>query len=210
MPFQFPTLLITRVSTFLFILPFFFLAGCLIPAPTVSSPPVASEGPIAEMQAENVSVTDSTLTDAPVSRKALLEEQAYLWQGTPHRFGGTSRSGIDCSALVQNIFDETFNMYLPRTTAEQVNVGKRIATSELQAGDLVFYRINARTRHVGIYVDDDTFLHASKSEGVAISSMHDAYWKRRFWMARRVLDLDSDETPSSTETSNPDNVQVKW
>ena len=151
-------------------------------------------------------VEKSSDTQEP-SRKELLLIQAESWEGTPHLWGGTSRSGIDCSALVQHIFAESFDTALPRTTKEQVRVGKKIRPSQLEIGDLVFYRIDRRTRHVGIYMGDHTFLHASKSEGVAISSLDESYWKSRFWMARRILSSESDQAETNTA---PKKVQISW
>nr|WP_197038253.1 NlpC/P60 family protein [Halomonas saliphila] len=120
-------------------------------------------------------------------REALLA-QHERWAGTPYRLGGTSRRGIDCSALVQNVFSETFRLELPRSTGEQVQQGTPIARDELQVGDLVFFRPPGRYDHVGIYVGDGYFLHASTSQGVIISELDNSYWQRYYWQARRTLE----------------------
>ncbi|MDI5933916.1 C40 family peptidase [Halomonas kalidii] len=120
-------------------------------------------------------------------RQALLA-QHERWVGTPYRLGGTSRRGIDCSALVQHVFNDTFRLELPRSTGEQVHQGTPIARDELQAGDLVFFRPPGAYDHVGIYVGDGYFLHASTSQGVKLSRLENAYWRRHYWQARRALE----------------------
>jgi cell wall-associated NlpC family hydrolase len=119
-------------------------------------------------------------------RKALLAEHER-WQGTPYRLGGDGPEGIDCSALVQNIFADKFSLDLPRTTRRQVNEGAPVTRETLEPGDLVFFRPPG-SRHVGIYVGDERFLHASTSRGVMISSLNNVYWKRYYWKARRPLE----------------------
>src|SRR5690554_5258321 len=120
-------------------------------------------------------------------REALLA-QHERWAGTPYRLGGTGRGGIDCSALVQNVFNETFRLELPRTTGEQVQQGTPISRAELQVGDLIFFRPPGRYDHVGIYVGDGYFLHASTSRGVMLSELNNSYWQRYYWQARRTLE----------------------
>ncbi|WP_340162942.1 C40 family peptidase [Billgrantia tianxiuensis] len=120
-------------------------------------------------------------------RSALLA-QHERWAGTPYRIGGTGRNGIDCSALVQNVFSETFRLQLPRSTSEQVREGTQVSRDELQVGDLVFFRPPGRYDHVGIYVGDGYFLHASTSQGVMLSELDSNYWRRYYWQARRTLE----------------------
>lgn len=120
-------------------------------------------------------------------RQALLA-QHDRWMGTPYRLGGTSRHGIDCSALVQNVFAETFQLNLPRTTRKQVREGRRITRDELAPGDLVFFRPTGVYHHVGIYIGEGRFLHAASSRGVMISRLDNRYWRRHYWQARRTLE----------------------
>ncbi|RDB44094.1 glycoside hydrolase [Halomonas sp. DQ26W] len=119
--------------------------------------------------------------------QALLA-QYERWAGTPYRLGGTSERGIDCSALVQNVFSETFRLELPRSTGEQVHQGALVPREELQVGDLVFFRPPGPYDHVGIYVGDGYFLHASTSQGVMLSELDNVYWQRHYWQARRTLE----------------------
>ncbi|WP_444678145.1 C40 family peptidase [Halomonas sp. E19] len=122
-----------------------------------------------------------------VVREALLA-QHRRWAGTPYRLGGTTERGIDCSALVRNVFSETFRLDLPRSTGEQVQKGTQVGLDELQVGDLVFFRPPGAYDHVGIYVGEGFFLHASTSQGVILSELDNTYWKRHFWQARRTLE----------------------
>lgn len=116
-----------------------------------------------------------------------LYQQHAVWQGTPYRLGGQSRNGIDCSAFVQTTFSDLFGIRLPRTTSQQVRVGRKISKSDLQTGDLVFFRGG---RHVGIYLENDKFLHASTRLGVTISDMNNIYWARNYWRSIRVQSAD--------------------
>ena len=122
--------------------------------------------------------------DSPVL--PLLRAQAERWRGVPYRLGGSSESGVDCSAFVQITFRSKLGVDLPRTTEELAREGERVSRSELQAGDLVFFKTGFRQRHVGIYMGGKRFLHASTSRGVMTSSLNNVYWKERYWKARRI------------------------
>ena len=126
--------------------------------------------------------------DDPIMAIALLSEQQYEWGGTPYVLGGQSRSGIDCSGFVQKTVLDRFNIYLPRTTAEQAKFGKHIHKQDIQTGDLVFFKTGRGPNgyHVGIYVKEDKFLHASTKGGVIYSSMNSPYWNKAFWQVRRI------------------------
>ncbi|MCL1140918.1 NlpC/P60 family protein [Shewanella pneumatophori] len=117
--------------------------------------------------------------------KSQLLQMHREWQGVPYRLGGNSKSGIDCSAFVLLTFQNQFGRQLPRTTEQQKNIGSSVSKSQLRAGDLVFFKTGWSTRHVGIYIGDSQFLHASTSQGVMISSLNNSYWKQKYWLARR-------------------------
>lgn len=122
-----------------------------------------------------------------VDIKSRLMEQYSSWKGVRYRLGGTSKRGIDCSAFVQTTFREQFGLDLPRSTYEQEDTGKSIQRNKLRPGDLVLFRAGSTGRHVGIYLGNDNFVHASTSNGVMISNLNEAYWKNRYRDARRVL-----------------------
>ncbi|WP_298940791.1 NlpC/P60 family protein [uncultured Psychromonas sp.] len=118
----------------------------------------------------------------------LLRSEYAYWVGSPYKYGGNTLNGIDCSSLVQQVFENSFNIDLPRTTEYQVKKGISIKKSELEVGDLVFFKTGRRTRHVGIYMGDDEFFHVSTSQGTKISSLSNVYWKKHYWQSRRIID----------------------
>ncbi|SCC14925.1 C40 family peptidase [Gilliamella intestini] len=124
------------------------------------------------------------------SNRAMLtkiESHYKKWRNTPYRYGGTTLAGSDCSALVMNFFKNKFSKNLPRSAAEQAKLGVKVNTPK--AGDLVFFKTGrgASGLHVGIYYANGKFLHASTSKGVTYSNLNDSYWKKHYWMTRRVM-----------------------
>ncbi|ELY3087839.1 C40 family peptidase [Klebsiella aerogenes] len=120
-------------------------------------------------------------------RRHLLSEYR-LWKGVKYRWGGSGKTGIDCSALMQKIFSHGLAKHLPRTTGEQIQEGHAVTVGELLPGDLIFFRTKPHLRHVGVYVGARRFIHASSRKGVTISSLENHYWVMRFEMARRVVE----------------------
>lgn len=118
--------------------------------------------------------------------KNIVLAQYDAWKGTRYKYGGLSKDGIDCSGFIHQTFLSLFDIRLPRRSIMQGEVGYDISTDLLQPGDLVFFKMGASANHVGIYIDDGEFVHASTSQGVTKSSLNDPYWRRRFWKARRV------------------------
>jgi len=133
----------------------------------------------------------------------LTEAESYL--GTPYRYGGTTRSGIDCSAFVLSVFGASAGLNLPRVAASQAQEGQKVDKSELQKGDLVFFSHGrGRISHVGIVEsisEEGTvkFIHAATSRGVMISSLNDSYWGPRYRFAKRVI------TPELSESNFANN-----
>ncbi|HEV7621605.1 MAG TPA: C40 family peptidase [Flavisolibacter sp.] len=101
------------------------------------------------------------------------------WIGTRYKLGGCSKYGIDCSAFMQVIFASIYGISLPRTAKEQYNLTRRISRTELKEGDLVFFNTVGGVSHVGMYLQNNKFVHASSS-GVTISDLYDDYWARKF------------------------------
>ncbi|GAA5644701.1 murein DD-endopeptidase MepS/Murein LD-carboxypeptidase [Vibrio proteolyticus] len=108
------------------------------------------------------------------------------WKGAPYRLGGETKSGVDCSAFVQIAYRDANNLSLPRTTWSQAKYGKEIEYDNARTGDLVFFRTSRTTRHVGVYLGNKQFMHASTSKGVIISRLDNPYWASKFWHFRRV------------------------
>ncbi len=118
---------------------------------------------------------------------------ARSFTGTPYKWGGTTRKGMDCSGLLLNAF-KAVGYDIPRTSAAQKKVGKRVGKDEIKKGDLVFFATTKKKRkitHVGLVTEvrgaEVIFIHASTSKGVTESSLGNPYWKKRFRQARRVL-----------------------
>jgi cell wall-associated NlpC family hydrolase len=119
---------------------------------------------------------------------------AKLMLDLPYRFGGTSLTGIDCSGYVQKVFG-FLNLPLPRTAREQFAKGEKIEKDELATGDLVFFKTYARfPSHVGIYLGDNKFIHASSGDHkVKIDSLDTPYFLRRYIGARRLVNDPKDD-----------------
>lgn len=122
-------------------------------------------------------------------------QTARTFTGTPYRYGGTTRAGMDCSALTIHSF-RTLNMSLPRSAEDQSKVGKEVKLKELQPGDLVFFATGKKKRkitHVGLVTerkgkDQIKFIHASVSLGVVEDNIYSNYYYKRFRFAKRVID----------------------
>jgi len=119
-------------------------------------------------------------------RKLLLKEYKS-WKGTPHRMGGNTKKGVDCSGFVHQIYKRALNMKVPRSTKLFMSAGIRIKEKELKPGDIVTFRPPTFPRHVGIYVGDNKFIHASKSKGVTMTDLNNSYWKKCYYSSRRLF-----------------------
>ncbi len=117
-----------------------------------------------------------------------MMDAILAWIGTPYEYGGEMRSGIDCSAFTREIFKTSASVDLPRTTEEQAKLGNPVEKEKLKFGDLIFFNTSGQNpSHVGIYIGDDMFAHASVTSGVTLSSLYSSYYKKRYTEARRVL-----------------------
>ena len=124
--------------------------------------------------------------------RKLFIKVATGFLGAPYRLGGATVKGIDCSAFVRKMY-EFFDIALPRTAREQSSVGVRIDRKELVEGDLVFFRTRKPIGHVGIYIGNNEFVHASyKGKAVRIDSLDQPYFQKRFQRAVRVKGLNED------------------
>ena len=113
------------------------------------------------------------------------------WYGAPYRLGGTTKKGVDCSAFSQFLFATVYGFSIPRTAREQYNLTNRISRTELKEGDLIFFNTRGGVSHVGVYLQNNKFVHASTSGGVMISDIFDEYWVRRFVGVGRLTEKES-------------------
>lgn len=146
----------------------------------------------------------------PAEAESRLRAAAARWKNTPHQLGGTSQRGVDCSGLVQSVFTTEFRVQVPRTTEQQARTGRSVPRAQLRPGDLVFFRPEWKKRHVGIYLSDGEFLHASSSSGVTVSNLRRAYWTDRWWQARRLLPMSADSTRTSSSPDRAASSTVGW
>ena len=125
--------------------------------------------------------------------RASIIDDAENYLGTPYKYAGNTKAGFDCSGLVCKVFDEN-KIQMPRRSQDQGKSGSSINISEAKPGDLLFFATagGSSVTHVGIVHDvlntgEVTFIHASTSKGVIISSLNEAYWNKAFLFARSVL-----------------------
>ncbi len=115
---------------------------------------------------------------APKDRSQIVDV-AEEWLGTPYKWGGESKEGADCSGFVQSIY-HNFGIKLPRTAADQYDYSERVDSTELQVGDLLFFKKRDRVTHVGIYIGNNQMIHASSKRGVVVQDLtHYNYYRRK-------------------------------
>lgn len=149
-----------------------------------------------ESNAENLSalqVKYAVLLNTPAEevKNPKMFEFIDDWYGTPYRLGGTTKKGVDCSAFSQFLFTSVYGLSIPRTAREQYNLTNRISRTELKEGDLIFFNTRGGVSHVGVYLQNNRFVHASTSGGVMISDIFDEYWVKRFVGVGRLKDRES-------------------
>ena len=175
-----------RVTALCLALCFLLLSGCagLAPSPRYTAP--HRRGPLAivgELESRR-----RAFRQADPSRLMRVVD-TYL--GVPYRWGGTTRQGMDCSALTRAVFREAYGLELPRTSGEMFRLGRLVEPgSSLRPGDLVFFRLSESgpgVSHVGVFVGDGRFAHASSSRGGVLDELSASYFKSRFAGARRIL-----------------------
>ncbi|MDH5471529.1 MAG: NlpC/P60 family protein [Gammaproteobacteria bacterium] len=139
-------------------------------------------------QAEKVTIVPGKVVnlDDRVKVKKLLKSQYNEWKRVKHRLGGLSKEGVDCSGLVYVTYLSKLGIRVPRSTELQSKMGVAIKQNQLRPGDLVFFKTGLKQRHVGIYMGNRQFMHASSSKGVRVSHLDNVYWARSYWKARRV------------------------
>lgn len=158
-------------------------AGCSSKQPEISSPEIAIDeaGPSLHPPAHTPSTHD------PDGIQLLILAEFKQWEGTPHKMGGNSKKGIDCSGFAHHIYSTLFYVNVPRTTKRFFTAGRKIKKSQLQPGDLVVFSPHSYPRHVGIYTGNNKFIHASTSRGVIMSDLDHPYWKKHYVMSRRII-----------------------
>ncbi|MBD0296960.1 MAG: C40 family peptidase [Flavisolibacter sp.] len=164
--------------------------------------PVSSAPTISIEQAHNLQFKYAVLMNTEVEevQNMPLFRAIDEWYGTPYVYGGSTHKGIDCSAFVQVIYAGLFGILLPRTALEQYKLTRPISRTELKQGDLLFFNTRGGISHVGIYLQNNKFVHAAVSGGVMISDLFDDYWVKRFIAAGRY---ESETKPASLSDPKP-------
>ncbi|MEW6079782.1 MAG: C40 family peptidase [Thermodesulfobacteriota bacterium] len=141
----------------------------------------------------------------------LKETSKYL--GIPYRIGGSTRKGTDCSGLIRQIYGDLFSLDLPHNAAAQKKFTQKVPQQELKAGDLVFFGSkNGRINHIGAYLSDGKFIHASRKSGVTISRLSDPYWRKRFVCSGRIpgIELNESETYCDADNQGSPGNHFRW
>lgn len=139
-------------------------------------------------KANYLQIKYAPIVEVPASRleNIPLLELMDKWWGTKYCIGGNSEKCIDCSGFTTLVMGNIYNIKLPRTAQDQYNFSRRVELEDLQEGDLVFFGSGKNSiSHVGIYLQNNKFFHASTSVGVTITSLNDKYWKPKFRGAGR-------------------------
>lgn len=138
--------------------------------------------PVIVKYADMISVEPSDISNYPLYR--FIDK----WYGVRYKWGGATSKGIDCSAFSQKLYSNVYNKEIKRTSKQQFRNCERFKKhTESSEGDLVFFRINRiRLSHVGVYLANGYFVHASRGHGVMISNLESKYWRRRYAGCGRI------------------------
>ena len=119
--------------------------------------------------------------------KGQLDEAFKDWKGVPYVLGGEGYSGVDCSSFMQIVFEDYFEIKLPRNTRDQMKTGSSVRRNKIKLGDMVFFKTGRDSYHVGVMINNEQFMHASTSSGVMISGLQERYWADAYLTTRRIL-----------------------
>ena len=109
------------------------------------------------------------------------------WYGSKYKYGGLSKSGVDCSGFCNVLYSQVYNKKIQRTTSQLSKKINKTSKSNLKEGDLVFFNVSRKKNsHVGIYLKNNRFVHASSSRGVVISSLENPYYKKAYSKGGRL------------------------
>lgn len=149
--------------------------------------------PAQKMQPSELQIKQPTISEHLFNRMVLSLQRIPLigfideWYFTRYRMGGTTKKGVDCSSFTMQLFQEVYKISLPRTAKQQFDATVNIKEDEIAEGDLVFFNTRGGVSHVGVYLANGYFVHASSSRGVILSNLKEPYFNKRFLGARRMM-----------------------
>jgi cell wall-associated NlpC family hydrolase len=118
--------------------------------------------------------------------KELLKTVDY-WYGVRYRTGGNTKSGVDCSGFTVAVYSALYGIALPRVSRDQYRISRKLSITELEEGDLVFFNTNGSgVSHVGVYLGNNKFIHASVSRGIMVNGLYEPYYSKRYYGAGRI------------------------
>ncbi|MDO3643351.1 C40 family peptidase [Mucilaginibacter sp. L3T2-6] len=163
----------------------FYLLVLVVIMSSCHSRRVAMRGQPGEIVKPDVSIADKYAAILGVDKSNIQNGRLYAfveqWMGTPYKFGGEDKDGVDCSGLVQLLEQQVYGINIPRSTSQQINVIKRKYEEELVEGDLLFFDYDGKKfSHVAVYLQNGYYVHASSSKGVIITKLHDPYTYKYF------------------------------
>jgi probable lipoprotein NlpC len=146
---------------------------------------IVMKGQPGEVVRPTSSIADKYADIIGVNKSDIQNGRLYTfidqWMGTRYKFGGQDRDGIDCSGLAQLLEQQVYGINIPRSTGEQINVIKRKYEDQLLEGDLLFFDYDGKKfSHVGVYLQNGYYVHASSTKGVMITKLHDPYTYKYF------------------------------
>ncbi len=154
---------------------------------------------------------DSLLSSCGLTAKQ-FEKKAKEYVGIPYQTGGTSKKGMDCSGFARTLYDRVFSIELPHSSVEQYQSSdlQKISKKRMQPGDLIFFadKKKKRINHVGVYLSNGKFIHASSSLGITVSKLSESYWQKRFVGSKRHQVLSSSPGPKQVEFESSVEIPV--
>lgn len=182
-----------RLLRTLFVLLVFllFLASCknkkeITSTDTATTTPKKNTG-----AAKSSYIADKYATQLKVEPKAINNEKLYTfideWYAIPYKYAGFDKSGIDCSGFTCKLYESVYSKKIARSSKDICATSKEVELNELKEGDFVFFKIESKNvSHVGVYLLNNKFVHASTKKGVIINDLNEPYYKKYFYKGGRI------------------------
>ena len=150
---------------------------------------ISTEQPEQNEKINSLQIKYAQLLDVEIEKTNNNQLYQFIeeWIDTRYRFGGSTKSGIDCSGFSSMLCKEVYKITLPRMASEQYKICEKIDKENMTEGDLVFFNTRGGVSHVGVYLMNDFFIHSSTKDGVIISSLNEDYYHNRFIGAGRYV-----------------------